>query len=130
MINKYTMNVVKGTYRTSVYDFVTQYQEHIRSLAYTKEEQYDCIDMMMNGVLQYLKIYVINKKLRSCCKLIAIARDFLEGKIADRTGRYYTDYNNDERFYFAHCVKFDYMECVAEDETKVHRLIEIIGAIE
>ena len=106
------------------------YNKNIRNIEYTKEESDDCIEMLNNCILQYLKIYVINKKLRSCCKLIAIARDFLEGKIADRTGRYYTDYNNDERFYFAHCVKFDYMECVAEDESKVHRLIEIIGAIE
>lgn len=124
------MNVVKSTCRTSLYDFVTQYNEHIRNLGYTKDEQFDCIDMLKNGVLQYLKIYVINKKLRSCCKLIAIARDFLDNKIADRTGRYYIDYSDDERFYIAHCVKFDYMECISNEEEKVHRLIEIIGAIE
>lgn len=122
------MNVIKGTYRISLYDFINQYAKNIRHLEYTKEEAYDCIEFLSNGVLQYLKIYVINGKLHSCCKLIAIARDFMENKVSDRTGRYFNDYDENDRFYLAHCVNFDYMECISKDAEKVERLVELIGA--
>jgi hypothetical protein len=122
------MNVIKGTYRISLYDFINQYAKNIRHLEYTEEEAHDCIEFLSNGVLQYLKIYVINGKLHSCCKLIAIARDFMENKVTDRTGRYFSDYDENDRFYLAHCVKFDYMECISKDTEKVERLVELIGA--
>jgi hypothetical protein len=124
------MRVLKGTYRVTLWEFVTACAKNIKDLTYTSEEAHDCIEMINNGILQFLKIYVINGDLKSCCKLITIARDFLNNKFADRTGRYYLDYSDDDRFFFAHCVKCDYMECAAEDETKIQRLIEIIGAVE
>lgn len=83
------MRVLKGTYRISLYDFVTNYANNIQKLDYTREEAEDCVEMLVNGVLHFLKIYVINGKLKSCCKLISIAKDFLENKFTDKTGRYY-----------------------------------------
>lgn len=123
------MKVLKGTYRISLYDFITSYASNIRFLEYTKDEAEDCIEMLNNGVLHFLKIYVINGKLKSCCKLISIARDFLDNKFADKTGRFYKDYNVEERFYLAHLVKFDYMEVISEKEDKVQRLVDLIGFI-
>ena len=123
------MRVLKGTYRITLYDFVTTYADNIRHLEYTREEAEDCIEMLNNGVLHFLKIYVINGKLKSCCKLISVAKDFLDNKFADKTGRFYRDYNNDERFYLAHLVKFDYMDVIYDDEEKVQRLVDLIGFI-
>lgn len=120
------MNVVKGTYRTNLYDFIKDYASIIRNLEYTKEEAYACIELLANGVLQYLKLYVINGKLHSGCKMIAIIRDFIENKFADRTGRFYSDYSDNERFFLAHCISFDYMECISEDEDKINKLIDLI----
>jgi hypothetical protein len=57
------MRVLKGTYRITLYDFVTTYADNIRQLEYTREEAEDCIEMLNNGVLHFLKIYVINGKL-------------------------------------------------------------------
>lgn len=124
------MRVLKGTYRISLYDFVTDYSNNIQKLDYTREEAEDCVEMLVNGVLHFLKIYVINGKLKSCCKLISIAKDFLDNKFADKTGRYYRDYEDEERFYLAHLVKFDYMEVVSENEDKIDRLVDLIGFIE
>jgi hypothetical protein len=86
--------------------------------------------MINNGILQFLKIYVINGDLKSCCKLITIARDFLNNKFADKTGRYYRDYSDEERFYMAHITKFDYMEVVSDDQEKIQRLVDLIGVTE
>ena len=124
------MRVLKGTYRISLYDFVTDYSNNIQKLDYTREEAEDCVEMLVNGVLHFLKIYVINGKLKSCCKLISIAKDFLDNKFADKTGRYYRDCEDEERFYLAHLVKFDYMEVVSENEDKIDRLVDLIGFIE
>lgn len=120
------MKVLKGTYRISLWDFVNLYNKNIRDIAYTREEAEDCIDMLNNCILQYLKIYVINSELKSCCKLMTIARDFLNNKFADKTGRYFNDYNTEERFFFSHIIKFDYMEIISEDEKKIERLIDLI----
>lgn len=122
------MNVIKGTYRISLYDFIHQYTKNISNLEYTEAEAHDCIEFLKNGVLQYLKIYVINGKLYSCSKLISIARDFMDNKISDRTGRYFNEYDENDRFYLAHCVNFDYMECISNDNAKIERLVELIGA--
>lgn len=124
------MRVLKGTYRVSLWDFTTQYAKNIKDLAYSMEEAHDCIDMLINGVLQYLKIYVVNGDLKSCCKLITIARDFLNNKFADKSGRYYKDYSDEERFFLAHIVKFDYMEVVTDDNEKIQRLVDLIGVTE
>lgn len=120
------MKVLKGTYRVSLWDFIHLYPYSIKDLDYTKEESDDCIDMLNKGILQFLKIYVINGKLKSCEKLLTIARDFLDGKIADHTGRMFTDYNDEERFFFCHILKFDYMELISENDDKVERLVELI----
>ena len=122
------MNVIKGTYRISLYDFINQYAKNISNLKYTEAEAHDCIEFLKNGVLQYLKIYVINGKLHSCSKLITIARDFMDNKVSDKTGRYYNEYDENDRFYLAHCVNFDYMECISSDNAKIERLVDLIGA--
>jgi hypothetical protein len=124
------MRVLKGTYRVSLWEFVTAYAKNIKDLTYTREEAHDCVEMINNGILQFLKIYVINGDLKSCCKLITIARDFLNNKFADKTGRYFNDYSDEERFYMAHITKFDYMEVVSEDQAKVQRLVDLIGVTE
>lgn len=124
------MQVLKGTYRVSLWDFINLYAKNIKDLEYTTQEAHDCVEMINNGILQYLKIYVINNKLKSCCKLITIARDFMNNKFADKTGSFYKDYSDEERFYMAHIVKFDYMEVVSDDEDKIHRLVELIGVTE
>lgn len=124
------MRVLKGTYRVTLWEFITAYAKNIKDLAYTIEEAHDCIEMINNGILQFLKIYVVNGDLKSCCKLITIARDFLNNKFADKTGRYYSDYSDEERFYMAHITKFDYMEVVSEDNEKVQRLVDLIGVTE
>ena len=120
------MKVLKGTYRVSLWDFVNLYSDNIKDLTYNKEEALDCIDMMNVGILQFLKIYVINGELKSCCKLLTIARDFLNNKFADLSGRFYKDYSDEERFFFAHVLKFDYMEIVTDDNDKIDRLVELI----
>jgi hypothetical protein len=124
------MRVLKGTYRVTLWEFVTACAKNIKDLTYTSEEAHDCIEMINNGILQFLKIYVINGDLKSCCKLITIARDFLNNKFADKTGRYYRDYSDEERFYMAHITKFDYMEVVSDDQEKIQRLVDLIGVTE
>lgn len=124
------MKVLKGTYRVSLWDFVNLYNKNIKDLKYTKEESDDCIEMINNGILQFLKIYVINGELKSCCKLLTIARDFLNNRLADRSGNYFKDYTDEERFFFSHVVKFDYQELTCEDPEKVERLIELISLVE
>lgn len=124
------MRVLKGTYRVSLWEFVTAYAKNIKDLTYTREEAHDCIEMINNGILQFLKIYVINGDLKSCCKLMTIARDFFDNKFTDKTGRYYKDYNDEERFYMAHIVKFDYQEVVSDDLAKIQRLVNLIGVTE
>lgn len=124
------MKVLKGTYRVSLWDFVNLYNKNIKDLKYTKEESDDCIEMINNGILQFLKIYVINGELKSCCKLLTIARDFLNNRLADRSGSYFKDYIDEERFFFSHVVKFDYQELTCEDPEKVERLIELISLVE
>lgn len=121
------MQVLRGTYKISLWDFLTKYNNIIKNLEYTVEELYDCIDMINNGILQSLKLYVINGELKSGCKLIAIANDFLNNKIADRSGRYFKEYSDEERFYLSHIVKFDYMEIMSEDNSKVQRLVDLIS---
>lgn len=123
------MNVLKGTYRISLNGFIKQYSKNIRRLEYTDEEAKECIDFLMVGVLQFLKVYVVDGKLYSCCKLMAIARDFLENKFADKDGRYFKDYDEGERFYIAECLKFDYMEVQANDYEK-KMLVNLIEYIE
>lgn len=124
------MRVLRGTYRVSLWDFINLYSKNIKDHPYSLEEAYDCIEMINNGIFQFLKIYVINGSLKSCCKLITIARDFLNNKMADRTGRFYDDYSEEERFYMAHIAKFDYMEVVSEDYSKIDRLVDLIGVYE
>jgi hypothetical protein len=124
------MQVLKGTYRISLWDFIKLYSKNIKDYQYTETEAFDCIEMINNGVFQFLKIYVINGSLKSCCKLITIARDFMDNKIADRSGRYYDDYSEEERFYMAHISKFDYMEVISPDELKIKRLVDLIGFCE
>lgn len=124
------MRVLRGTYRVSLWDFITLYSKNIKNLEYTQEEAHDCIEMINNGILQFLKIYVINGDLKSCCKLITIARDFMNNKMADKTGRYYNDYSDEERFYMALITKFDYMEVISEDNEKIERLINLISVAE
>ena len=124
------MRVLKGTYRVSLWDFITLYAKNIKDLNYTREEAHDCIEMINNGILQFLKIYVINGDLKSCCKLITIARDFLNNKMTDRTGKFYKEYSDEERFYMAHVVKFDYQEVISDDLAKVQRLVDLIGITE
>lgn len=70
------MKVLKGTYRVSLWDFIQLYGKSIHDHSYTFEEAYDCIEMMSNGILQFLKIYVINGELKSCCKLLTIRTRF------------------------------------------------------
>ena len=120
------MKVLKGTYRVSLWDFVNLYPHSIKELDYSKAESDDCLEMLNNGILQFLKIYVINGKLKSCEKLLTIARDFLTGKIADRTGRMFEEYNDEERFFFCHILKFDYMELISENDEKIERLVDLI----
>lgn len=124
------MKVLKGTYRVSLWDFLNLYSQSIKNLPYSPEEAHDCVDMLNNGILQFLKIYVINGEFKSCCKLLTIARDFLNNRFADRTGRYYQDYSQEERFFLAHIVKFDYMEIVSEDDDKITRLVDLIEFIQ
>lgn len=124
------MKVLKGTYRVSLWDFVNLYNKNIKELSYTKEESDDCIEMINNGILQFLKIYVINGELKSCCKLLAVARDFLNNRLADCSGRYFKDYSDEERFFFSHVVKFDYQELTCDDPEKVARLVELIETSE
>lgn len=124
------MRVLKGTYRVSLWDFITLYSKNIKNLEYTLEEAHDCIEMINNGILQFLKIYVINGDLKSCCKLITIARDFMNNKMTDKNGRYYKEYSDEERFYMAHVTKFDYMEVISDDYDKVQRLVDLIGVTE
>lgn len=124
------MKVLKGTYRVSLWDFVNLYSRSIKDLEYSREESDDCIEMMNNGILQFLKIYVINGELKSCCKLLTIARDFLNNRIADRSGRYFKDYTDEERFFFSHVMKFDYQELTCDDHEKVGRLVELIEVSE
>ena len=124
------MKVLKGTYRVSLWDFLNLYSQSIKNLPYSPEEAQDCVDMLNNGILQFLKIYVINGEFKSCCKLLTIARDFLNNRFADRTGRYYQDYSQEERFFLAHIVKFDYMEIVSEDDDKITRLVDLIEFIQ
>ena len=124
------MRVLKGTYRVSLWDFITLYAKNIKDLKYTREEAHDCIEMINNGILQFLKIYVINGDLKSCCKLITIARDFLNNKMTDRSGKFFKEYTDEERFYMAHIVKFDYQEVISEDIAKIQRLVDLIGVTE
>lgn len=124
------MKVLKGTYRVSLWDFLNLYSQSIKNLPYSPEEAQDCVDMLNNGILQFLKIYVINGEFKSCCKLLTIARDFLNNRFADRTGRYYQDYSQEDRFFLAHVVKFDYMEIVSEDDDKITRLVDLIEFIQ
>lgn len=124
------MKVLKGTYRVSLWDFIHLYPNSIKDLNYSKTESDDCLDMLNNGILQFLKIYVINGSLKSCEKLLTIARDFLEGKIADRTGRMFEEYNDEERFFFCHILKFDYMELISDNEEKISRLVDLIEVSE
>lgn len=124
------MRVLKGTYRVSLWDFITLYAKNIKDLDYTREEAHDCIEMINNGILQFLKIYVINGDLKSCCKLITIARDFLNNKMTDRSGKFFKEYTDEERFYMAHIVKFDYQEVISEDIAKIQRLVDLIGVTE
>lgn len=124
------MKVVKGTYRVSLWDFINLYSKSIKDLSYTAEESLDCVEMMNNGILQALKIYVINGELKSCCKLLTIARDFMNNKFADRSGRFFKEYSNEERFFFSHIVKFDYQELTCEDQEKVARLEDLIEVSE
>lgn len=124
------MRVLKGTYRVSLWDFITLYAKNIKDLDYTREEAHDCIEMINNGILQFLKIYVINGDLKSCCKLITIARDFLNNKMTDRFGKFFKEYTDEERFYMAHIVKFDYQEVISEDIAKIQRLVDLIGVTE
>lgn len=124
------MRVLKGTYRVSLWDFITLYAKNIKDLDYTREEAHDCIEMINNGILQFLKIYVINGDLKSCCKLITIARDFLNNKMTDRSGKFFKEYTDEERFYMAHVVKFDYQEVISEDIAKIQRLVDLIGVTE
>lgn len=124
------MKVLKGTYRVSLWDFLNLYSQSIKNLPYSAEEAHDCVDMLNNGILQFLKIYVINGEFKSCCKLLTIARDFLNNRFMDRTGRYYQDYSQEERFFLAHIVKFDYMEIVSENEDKISRLVDLIEVAE
>lgn len=124
------MRVLKGTYRVSLWDFITLYSKNIKNLEYTREEAHDCIEMINNGILQFLKIYVINGDLKSCCKLITIARDFMNNKMTDKNGRYYKEYSDEERFYMAHVTKFDYMEVISDNYDKVQRLVDLIGVTE
>lgn len=130
MLNTTKMKVLKGTYRVSLWDFLNLYSKSIKNLPYSPEEAHDCVDMLNNGILQFLKIYVINGEFKSCCKLLTIARDFLNNRFADRTGRYYQDYSQEERFFLAHIVKFDYMEIVSEDDDKITRLVDLIEFIQ
>ena len=130
MLNTAKMKVLKGTYRVSLWDFLNLYSQSIKNLPYSPEEAHDCVDMLNNGILQFLKIYVINGEFKSCCKLLTIARDFLNNRFADRTGRYYQDYSQEERFFLAHIVKFDYMEIVSEDYDKITRLVDLIEFIQ
>ena len=120
------MKVLRGTYRVSLWDFINLYDKNIRDIKYTREEADDCIEMLNNCILQYLKIYVINGELKSCCKLMTIARDFFNNKFTDKTGRYFNDYNDEERFFFSHILKFDYMEIISDDEKKIDRLVDLI----
>lgn len=123
------MKVLEGTYELSAGRFVKIHAKDIRHLPYTEEEAKACIDYMNNGVFQRLKIYVIDGKLYTCCKLIAIVRDFFENKFADKEGRYFKDYASDERYYITECVKFDYMKihaCSEEEKQMLVRLIEYI----
>ena len=120
------MKVLKGTYRVSLWDFINLYGKNIRNIEYTREESDDCIEMLNNCILQYLKIYVINGELKSCCKLMTIARDFFNNKFTDKTGRYFNEYNDEERFFFSHVLKFDYMEIISNDEKKIERLVDLI----
>ena len=124
------MKVLKGTYRVSLWDFLNLYSQSIKNLPYSPEEAQDCVDMLNNGILQFLKIYVVNGEFKSCCKLLTIARDFLNNRFADRTGRYYQDYSQEDRFFLAHVVKFDYMEIVSEDDDKITRLVDLIEFIQ
>ena len=130
MLNTTKMKVLKGTYRVSLWDFLNLYSQSIKNLPYSPEEAQDCVDMLNNGILQFLKIYVINGEFKSCCKLLTIARDFLNNRFADRTGRYYQDYSQEDRFFLAHVVKFDYMEIVSEDDDKITRLVDLIEFIQ
>jgi hypothetical protein len=57
---------------------------------------------------------------------MTIARDYLNNKFADKTGRYFADYNDEERFFFSHVLKFDYMEIISDDEKKIDRLVDLI----
>lgn len=45
------MQVLRGTYKISLWDFLTKYNNIIKNLEYTVEELYDCIDMINNGIL-------------------------------------------------------------------------------
>lgn len=122
------MKVLKGTYRVSLWDFINLYNKSIKNLKYSSEEAYDCIEMLGNGILQALKIYIVNGELKSCCKLITIARDFLNNKFPDRSGRLFKEYTEEERFFLSHVVKFDYQELTSEEPEKVARLVELIEA--
>lgn len=124
------MKVLKGTYRVSLWDFLNLYSQSVKDLPYTHEEALDCVEMLNNGILQFLKIYVINGELKSCCKLLTIARDFLNNCFVDGTGRLYKDYTDEERFFLAHIVKFDYMEIISKDEDKISRLVDLIEVAE
>lgn len=123
------MNVIEGTYRICLYDFITRYGKIIRKLNYSMDEAQDCVEFLQNGVLQYLKILVINDKLHSCCKMVAIARDYMDNKFADKTGRFFKDLSDNERFFLAHCIQFDYMKCSSSDDSKVDRLVDLIGFV-
>ena len=124
------MKVVKGTYRVSLWDFINLYSKSIKDLAYTSEEALDCVEMLNNGILQFLKIYVINGELKSCCKLLTIARDFMNNMFADCSGRYFQEYTDEERFFLSHIGKFDYMEICSEDDGKIQRLVDLIEVSE
>lgn len=121
------MHVVKGTYRTNLYDFVKDHERVITPVSYTMEDARYCIELMLSGVLQYLKLYTINGKLCNGCKMINIIKDFLDNKFTDKTGRYFSDYSSNERFFLAHCINFDYTECIADDNENIKKLADIVG---
>ena len=126
-INNFTtMKVLKGTYRVSLWDFINLYSNNIKRIIYTDSEAMDCIEMLNSGILQFLKIYIINGELKSCCKLMTIAKDFINNKFADLSGRFYNEYSDEERFFLSHVVKFDYMEITSDNDDKIDRLIELI----
>lgn len=120
------MRVTKGTYRISLWNFINSYYNIIKDVEYTPTEAHDCIEMFNGCILQYLKVYVINNELKSCGKMLTIARDFINNKFSDRSGRYFNEYTDEERFFFSHVLQLDYMEITCDDDSKIERLVDFI----